>query len=67
MALVQGGLQTAVNGAQVRRRWKYYDQFDYARTSAYVSDRSGSGDEIHVVVVDEDGGISGKHGNLRNI
>ena len=29
-----------------------------AQNFTYVSDRSGSGDEIHVVVIDEDGGIS---------
>ncbi len=33
-------------------------------TSTFVSDRSGSGDEIHVVVVDEDGGITGVPGQV---
>ncbi len=48
-------------GVSVRRRWQYYDQVEGAPgTSPYVSDRGGSGDELHVVVVDEDGGISGK-------
>jgi len=56
-----GGLQrTLTNGCRVRRRWKYYDQVAGAPgTSPYVSARGGSGDEIHIVVVDEDGGISG--------
>jgi len=61
-----GGLQTTLtDGGNVRRRWRYYDSVDGAPgTSAYVSDRSGSGDEIHVVVVDEDGGITGVAGDV---
>jgi phage tail sheath protein FI len=61
-----GGLKRAVaDDARIKRRWRYYDQVDGAPgTSAYVSDRSGSGDEIHVVVVDEDGGVSGVPGTV---
>jgi len=61
-----GGLQTTLtNGGNVRRRWRYYDSVGAAPgTSAYVSDRSGSGDEIHVVVVDEDGEITGVPGQV---
>ena len=61
-----GGLETTItDGANVRRRWRYYDSVDRAPgTSAYVSDRSGSGDELHVVVVDEDGGITGVPGDV---
>ena len=64
--LGQGGLQTAVvDDARIKRRWRYYDSVDGAPgTSPYVSDRSGSGDEIHIVVVDEDGGISGTPGEV---
>ena len=64
-----GGLHTAVaNGASVRRRWRYYDQVAAAPgTSPYVSDRGGSGDEIHVVVVDEDGGITGTAGTVLEV
>jgi len=61
-----GGLITAVvDDARIKRKWRYYDQVDGAPgTSAYVSDRSGANDEIHVVVVDEDGGISGVPGTV---
>jgi len=61
-----GGLKRELtDGCNIRRRWRYYDQVNGAPgTSAYVSDRSGSGDEIHVVVVDEDGGITGVPGNV---
>jgi len=61
-----GGLKRVIlDNSHIRRRWRYYDQVDGAPgTSAYVSDRSGSGDEIHVVVVDEDGGITGTPGQV---
>ena len=61
-----GGLITAVvDDARIKRRWRYYDAVDGAPgTSTYVSTRSGSGDEIHVVVVDEDGGVSGVPGSI---
>jgi len=61
-----GGLITAVvDDARIKRKWRYYDQVDGAPgTSSYVSTRSGANDEIHVVVVDEDGGISGVPGTV---
>ena len=64
-----GGLHTAVaNGSAVRRRWQYYDRVNAAPgTSPYASDRGGSNDEIHVVVVDEDGGITGKAGDVLEV
>ena len=64
-----GGLHTAVaNGSSVRRRWQYYDLVSAAPgTSPYASDRSGSNDELHVVVVDEDGGITGKAGDVLEV
>jgi len=62
----QGGLHTAVaDGSSVRRRWRYYDLVSGAPgTSTYVSERSGSADEMHVVVIDEDGGVSGIPGTV---
>ena len=64
-----GGLHTAVaNGSAVRRRWQYYDLVNAAPgTSPYASDRSGSNDELHVVIVDEDGGITGKAGDVLEV
>jgi len=64
-----GGLHTAVaNGSAVRRRWQYYDLVSAAPgTSPYASDRSGVNDELHVVVVDEDGGITGKAGDVLEV
>jgi phage tail sheath protein FI len=65
----QGGLQVALtNGANVKRYWRYYDQVAGAPgTSPYASERSGVNDEIHVVVVDQDGGISGTAGTILEV
>ena len=61
-----GGLKrTLTDGANVRRRWRFYDQAGIngaPGTSAYTSARGGSNDEIHIVVQDEDGGVSGTPG-----
>ena len=60
------GLHTAVaNDSPIRRRWQYYDSVEGAPgTSDYVSQRGGSNDEMHIVVIDEDGGISGAKGTV---
>lgn len=47
-------------GAPVIRKWQYADNFGVAPgTSDYTSALGGSGDEMHVIVVDEDGKFSG--------
>ena len=47
-------------GAAVLRKWQYADQFGVAPgTSSYATSVNGSGDECHVIVVDEDGKFSG--------
>jgi len=60
------GLHVALNdGAQVRRRWKYYDLFNKAPgTSPYAQAKGGSNDEIHIAVIDEDGGLTGIKGEI---
>ena len=60
------GLHEApTNGAQVRRRWKYYELFDKAPgTSPYATARGGVNDEMHIVVIDEDGDITGTKGEI---
>lgn len=45
--------------------WTYATQFDSAPgTSQYVSDRGGSNDEMHIIVVDEDGLFTGTPGTV---
>ena len=56
-----GGLQRdVVINSNIRRRWRFYDQVAGAPgTSPYATSKGGSNDEIHVIVVDEDGEITG--------
>lgn len=55
----------AVSGDAYFTGWTYKNSFDGAPgTSAYASDRSGVRDEVHIVVVDEDGQFSGAPGTV---
>ena len=50
---------TITVGTAVLRKWQYADQFGVAPgTSSYTSGLGGSGDEMHVIVLDEDGQFS---------
>jgi hypothetical protein len=48
------------------RRWEYADEFGQGApgTSVWASDRAGANDEMHVVVVDEDGSFTGTAGTV---
>jgi phage tail sheath protein FI len=58
-------LSTAVSTAitantPILRRWQYSGDFGVAPgTSSYVADKTGSGDEMHIIVIDEDGKFTG--------
>ena len=59
---VGAGLQTLIaSGTSIRRRWRFYDLFDGAPgTSEYATQNlRGTQDEIHIVVYDQLGEISG--------
>ena len=57
--------QAVVDNAVIKRYWKYFDQFNSAPgTTTDVSNNGGSNDELHIVVIDEDGGISGTAGTI---
>ena len=60
------GLVTAVvDNEQVDRYWEHYALFDKAPgTSAHAALIGAVNDEIHVVVIDEDGAISGTKGTV---
>jgi phage tail sheath protein FI len=53
------GNTVTINGVAssgVTRNWEFFDYFDIAPgTSDFVTTQGGSGDEMHVAVVDEDG------------
>ena len=56
------GLQSQItSGTSIRRRWRFYDLFDGAPgTSAYATQNTrGNNDEIHIVVYDTEGDLSG--------
>ena len=61
-----GGLRHAVaDNAKLLRHWEYYFNFDNPpTTSDDVSNAGGSNDEMHIAVIDEDGGISGTAGTI---
>ena len=65
-ATESGGLRHAVvDNAQYRRFWEYHFNFSAApTTSDDVSNAGGSNDELHIVIVDEDGGITGTAGTI---
>ena len=63
------GLTQAVDGTStpvnVDRFWRYYDQFDRAPgTSAYALAEGGSNDELHIIVLDRGGVITGTAGTV---
>jgi phage tail sheath protein FI len=50
------------------RRWEYYDYVPSAPgTSAEAAQYGGSGDEMHIVVVDDKGGITGTAGTILEV
>ena len=47
-------------GTPILRKWQYADTFGVAPgTSDYTTAAGGSGDELHIIIVDEDGKFSG--------
>ena len=52
-------------GINAFNAWTYKDKFDAAPgSSKFVSDLGGKNDEIHVVVIDQDGAITGTAGEV---
>jgi len=49
----------------VKADWAYYTQFDSAPgTSAFATSANATNDELHVIVIDEDGAFSGTAGTV---
>ena len=55
------GLAAAVaDDSYITRKWRWYDEFAGAPgTSTSVSNKSGVDDEMHILITDEDGGLTG--------
>ncbi|MEE3228382.1 MAG: phage tail sheath subtilisin-like domain-containing protein, partial [Chloroflexota bacterium] len=67
------GLKTAIDGSgtavQINRYWQYWDQFDGPPgTSTWMKNKQGGlttgKDEMHIIVIDNDGGITGAPGTI---
>lgn len=59
-------LSTAYSATSIVRKWEFFNQFDSAPgTSQFLLDRDLTAiDELHIVVVDEDGKFSGVPGTI---
>ena len=64
----QGLKHAVVDNAVIKRYWKFFDQVDAAPgTTTDVSNNNGANDEMHIVIIDEDGGITGTAGTILEI
>jgi phage tail sheath protein FI len=58
-------LKVSVADANTYSSWTYSTQFTSTPgTSTYVSNKGGANDEIHIIVVDEDGSFTGTQGTV---
>ena len=58
-------LKVAVCDSAGFSTWTYKNEFDSAPgTSTYATSVGGSGDEMHIIVIDEDGAFSGTQGTI---
>ena len=64
--IVNTALTVAITaGTSILRKWEYADQFDSAPgTSPYTAGKLGANDELHIIVLDEDGYIAGTPGTI---
>ena len=64
-SVATGVTGSIASGVKIDRYWRYYEQFDRAPgTSQFVTDRGGADDEMHIIVLDEDSGITGVAGEV---
>jgi hypothetical protein len=63
---LEANAAVAVSGAAIKRSaWAYAAQFDYAPTATvYGAAKGASDDEMHIIVIDEDGDITGTAGTV---
>lgn len=63
--ILGNSLKVSICDSQNFSSWTYKNAFTVApSTSDYVSTRSGSADELHVIVIDEDGAFTGTPGSV---
>lgn len=66
MYIVTPGLKTNVAAnTSILRKWEYADEFDGPPgTSSYATEKGGFNDELHVIVIDENGVFTNKVGTI---
>jgi phage tail sheath protein FI len=63
--ILGNSLQVSICDSQTFSSWTYKNAFTVTPgTSDYVSTRGGSNDELHVIVIDEDGAFTGTPGTV---
>jgi hypothetical protein len=62
MFKVDSPFTTALSNATLTVRWEFADLFSPPGTSSFAADKGARNDELHVVVVDENGEITGTPG-----
>ena len=56
------------NTGSIQRYWEYYSVVDSAPgTTSFTASRGGSGDEMHIIVSDEDGSFTGTRGAILEV
>jgi hypothetical protein len=65
---LQNATTAATNAGTVKRRWEYYTIVDTApNTSTYAASIGSADDEMHIVVVDEDGLFTGQTNEILEV
>jgi phage tail sheath protein FI len=60
-----GSLISVPAGSSLKADWAYNAQFDSAPgTSDYASNTNATGDELHIIIIDEDGAFTGTKGSI---
>ena len=58
-------IKVSISDSNTHSTWTYATQFNQApATSTYVSNLGGSDDELHIIVIDEDGKFTGSQGTV---
>jgi phage tail sheath protein FI len=61
-------LSSDITQSTIKRNWEYYNSVDLSPgTSPYTEERGGAGDQMHIVIVDEDGEFTKTPGQILEV